>query len=292
MTRVKAFIQEHPALAYFVLVFALVGTVWIPLTGGSPLSRDALSDPRFMVAILLGGITPAAACLLLTGVLSGRAGYRELGARLSRWRMSGQWYAAALLPAPLVAMATGVLLALALGSSDFLPAAFTSDDLLGLLLPGIMTGLFVGFVEELGWTGFAIPRLRRRYGVVATGLLVGALWGAWHFPLFWERDSFSDGLSLILLLVALFSWLPAYRILMVWVYDGTQSLLVAVLMHASLSATQVILLPSDLSDTQALTSMLVRSCVWWVIVAAVAVARRGDARPAVPAQTTLEIVVG
>jgi hypothetical protein len=92
--------------------------------------------------------------------------------------------------------------------------------------------------------------------------------------LFWESDSFSDGLSLILLLVALFSWLPAYRILMVWVFDGTQSLLLPVLMHVSLSATQVIFLPAELSDTQALVSMLVRSATWWAVVAAVAFANR------------------
>jgi membrane protease YdiL (CAAX protease family) len=138
-----------------------------------------------------------------------------------------------------------------------------------------MIGLLVGFGEELGWTGFAIPRLRRRYGAVATGLLVGVVWGAWHFPLFWESDSAAGALPLILLLVALFSWLPAYRVLMVWVYDRTESLLVAMLMHVSLSATQVILLPSDLSDTQSLISMLARAGAWWVIVAAVALANGG-----------------
>jgi membrane protease YdiL (CAAX protease family) len=62
----------------------------------------------------------------------------------------------------------------------------------------------VGIFEELGWTGFAI-RMRQRYGVLGTGLIVGVLWGAWHFILFWEPDSFSVGLPLVLLLVRLFS---------------------------------------------------------------------------------------
>ncbi len=91
---------------------------------------------------------------------------------------------------------------------------------------GIVTGLMVGFFEELGWTGFAIPRMRLRYGVLATGLIVGLVWGLWHFILFWEEDSFSGILPLVLLLARLFSWLPAYRVLMVWVYDHTESLLV------------------------------------------------------------------
>ena len=41
---------------------------------------------------------------------------------------------------------------------------------------GIVGGLVVGFFEELGWTGFAIPTLMRlRYGVLGTGLIVGVL---------------------------------------------------------------------------------------------------------------------
>ncbi|NIV35134.1 MAG: CPBP family intramembrane metalloprotease, partial [Anaerolineae bacterium] len=128
--------------------------------------------------------------------------------------MGVRWYAIALLTAPLSMIA--VLFALSLTSPLFLPGIVTTDDKATLLLTGIVAGLMVGFFEELGWTGFAIPRLRLRYGVLTTGLIVGLLWGAWHFLLFWESGSFSGALSLALLLGRLFSWLPAYRVLMVW----------------------------------------------------------------------------
>jgi membrane protease YdiL (CAAX protease family) len=68
--------------------------------------------------------------------------------------------------------------------------------------------------------------------VFTASLLVGAVWGAWHFPLFREADSFSGALPLALLFVRLFAWLPAYRLLMAWIYERTESLLVAMLMHA------------------------------------------------------------
>ena len=48
------------------------------------------------------------------------------------------------------------------------------------MLFGIVVALVAGFIEELGWTGFAVPVLRRRYGVLATGLIVGFVWAAWH----------------------------------------------------------------------------------------------------------------
>jgi hypothetical protein len=145
-----------------------------------------------------------------------------------------------------------------------------------LLLTGIAVGLLVGFCEELGWTGFAIPRLRRRYGVLTTGLIVGLLWGAWHFLVFRERDSFSAAFGLALVLVRLFSWLPAYRVLMVWVYDRTGSLPVAMLMHASLVAGQFILFPMALTGVNALTYILVWAAALWGVVAAIAVANRGQ----------------
>jgi len=115
-----------------------------------------------------------------------------------------------------------------------------------------------------------------RYGVFATGVLLGIVWGAWHFPLFREAGSFTGTAPLVLLFVQLFAWLPAYRVLMVWVYDRTGSLLVAVLMHASLIANQLILASAVTGDIPILISVLGRAVVLWVVVAAVALATGGQ----------------
>jgi membrane protease YdiL (CAAX protease family) len=79
-------------------------------------------------------------------------------------------------------LATVVLSALSLSSSVYLPAIVTTGDKAALALTGIAVGLGYGLGEELGWTGFAIPRLRLRRSVLTTGLIVGFLWGAWHVP--------------------------------------------------------------------------------------------------------------
>jgi membrane protease YdiL (CAAX protease family) len=270
LTTIKAFIKSHPVLTYFALTFAISwGAILVVVgPGGLPVTTEQLTI--LGLATLLG---PSVAGILLTGLASGRVGLRELLSRLLRWRVGARWYAVALLTAPLSTAA--VLLALSLLSPEFLPVIFTSDDKATLLLTGIAAGLVVGFFEELGWTGFAIPRLRLRYSVLTTGLIVGVLWGAWHYLLFWESDSFSGALPLALLLARLFSWLPAYRVLMVWVYDRTGSLLVAMLMHVSLVASTVIVEP-PLTGGALLTYILVRAAVLWVAIAAVAVANRGQ----------------
>jgi hypothetical protein len=106
---------------------------------------------------------------------------------------------------------------------------------------------------------------------------VGLLWGAWHFPLFSESASSSGALPPVLYLsVLLFSFLPAYRVLMVWVYDRTGSLLVAVLMHAPLAASQMILIPPAISGVQVVTYDLVFAAALWVVVAVVAVVNAGQ----------------
>jgi membrane protease YdiL (CAAX protease family) len=229
-----------------------------------------------MFMALAGPVAAAVAGLLMTGLTAGRTGYRELLARLLRRGVEARWYAVALLLFPLVTITTAALLAWSLRSPDFLPAIITTADPLGLVLPGVIGGLLIGSCEELGWTGFATPRLRLRYGVLATGLFIGAFWGAWHAPLFSRSDSFAGALPLTLLLAQLFAWLPAYRVLMVWVYDRTGSLLVAMLMHISLAATTIMIPPPAASDTHALISILVSAGVWWLLVAAVAVGKRGQ----------------
>jgi membrane protease YdiL (CAAX protease family) len=278
MTAIKAFVKSHPLLSYFALVFAISwGTILIVAGGPSGISANSqpseMQLPFVYLAMLLG---PSVAGILLTGLVYGKAGFRDLLTRMTRWRVGARWYAVALLTLPL--LVTAVLLALSLSSPEFLPGILTTSDKAAFLLSGIAAGLMVGIFEELGWTGFAIPRLLARRGVLATGLIVGMLWGAWHFPVFfWGGGSSSGALPLgIYLFVLLFSILPAYRVLMVWVYDRTQeSLLVAMLMHASLAASQFIIIPLALVGVASVTLDLLLIAALWVFVGAVALANHG-----------------
>jgi len=268
MTNNNNIFNKYPLMIYFILTFIISWGAIIMLVGPDGIPVDPDQAVTLGMAILLG---PSITSLLLTGLASGRKGYRELGSRLFKWRVSFSWYAVALLTAPLSTAA--VLILLSFFSSEFVPSIFTSENKISLLLMGIIAGLMVGFFEELGWTGFAIPRMRLRYDVLATGLIVGLLWGLWHFLLFWEKDSFSGVLPLILLLARLFSWLPAYRILMIWVYDHTESLFVVILMHTSLVATLMVIDPV-LSGGSLVIFILARAAVFWIIAGMVTAARR------------------
>ncbi|MBN2503000.1 MAG: CPBP family intramembrane metalloprotease [Anaerolineales bacterium] len=271
MTTFKTLLKQHAATLYFILTFAITWgcMALVAGPGGFPLTGERFEAvaPLVYTAMLVG---PSAAAILLTALIDGRVGFRELGSRLLKWRVGGRWYAVALLATPL--LATLVLLVLSLYSPEFLPAIFTTDEKATLLLTGIGVGLAVGFFEELGWIGFVVPHMRTRYSVLASGLIVGFLWGVWHFPPFWEADTFSGAFPLLLLIVRLFAWLPPYRVLMVWVYDHTDSLLVAILMHASLDASMLILPAMTLTGRSLVTWILAWSLALWVCVAVLALA--------------------
>lgn len=278
MTTIKAIVKQAPVLAFYILTFAISWSLFC-LIGGPGLysGTDWQSDQRFVLAVM-GMLTgPTFSSVLVTMLLSGREGLRDLLGGLLRWRVNARWYVAALLTAPLL---TGVvLLALSLVSPVFLPPIITADDKAAVLLPALGVALTT-VLEEIGWTGFATPRLRQRYRIFTTALIVGGLWGVWHLlQIFWVgyTSSAEVHLSLYLPLYFVFSvaTLTAYRVLMVWVYDRTESLLVATLMHGSYAACTLPFLSPVLTGTSFLIHAGIFCVVLWVVVAAVVVANGG-----------------
>lgn len=279
MTTVSALIKRHPVVAYFALTFTISwgGVLLVVGPSGLPVTPRQYEElvPIAIVAMLLG---PPVAGILSAGLVHGRTGLRDLVSRLLRWRVGVRWYIVALLTAPL--LMTAILIVLSFYVPELLPLIVTTDDKSSILIFGIIVGLAAGFFEEIGWTGFATPELRQRYGVLATGLIVGVLWATWHLLVaFWASGTVSGPLSLTSYLLDPFLFLMVFRVLIVWVYDRTQSLLVAMLMHASLTGSARILSPADPQATAGKTH-LIYLLVWFgtlcVLVAAVYAANGGQ----------------
>ena len=277
----SAFLRRHSAAAYYVLAFAISWGGILALLGPAGMVMTGATTPPAAGGALLAG--PAGACMILTAVLEGKAGFRELARRLRRWRVGGRWYAVALLTGPLVMLATAAAISLAV--PGFYGGFASPGDLWSTVAGALAVGVSVGIFEELGWTGFALPRLRRRHGMMSTGILMGVLWGAWHFPMFAGSTDPSGVLPPALIVaVFLFAWLPPYRVLMVWVYDRTGSLSLAMLMHAPISATTLVL-SAMASEADAGVAILFPVLGWgaalWAIVGAVGLVQRPSTMAAV-----------
>src|SRR3712207_9593360 len=112
MTIIRAFIERHPLLSYFALTFAISWGGFVSVVGpgafpGTGSQFDTLTT--FVVLAMLAG--PSIAGLLLTGLVDGKVGLRELLSRLLEWQVAARWDAAAV-PTPPVLAAGGILRAL------------------------------------------------------------------------------------------------------------------------------------------------------------------------------------
>ncbi|MDH4212047.1 MAG: CPBP family intramembrane metalloprotease [candidate division WOR-3 bacterium] len=279
--RISVFIKRHPVPVYFALTFIISwGGILLVIGGpGRILCTSEQFDkllPFVILAILAG---PSVSGILLTALAYGRTGLREVKSRLFMWRVGIRWYAVALLAAPLLMMAIYSILSLL--SPEFFPGILAAENKLSHLLMGLVTGLMAGLFEELGWTGFATPRLRQRYRILGTGLIVGLPWAVWHIlPAIWlgfASSTVSGALSTVSYLMDPFLFLVAFRVLIVWVYDRTGgSLLLAMLMHMSLTSSARIFTPMGIVGVPLMLFGIIWAAVMWGAVAVVIAANRGQ----------------
>jgi membrane protease YdiL (CAAX protease family) len=201
----------------------------------------------------------------MTCLLDGMPGLRDLFSRMLLRRVGLRWYAAALLIFPTLIL--GVLWALAgLVSKDFTP---------GFLAFGILAGLLAGFIEEIGWMGFAFPRMEKRFGTWRATIYLALLHGLWHAMAGYLGESSVFGAYWLPRFVAMwFVAMTAMRVLLVWIYANTGSLLLAQLTHASSSGFLVILGPERLTPAQGTLWFAIYAVVLW-IPAAILIVKNG-----------------
>ncbi len=213
-------------LAYFVGAYALTWLFWVPaaLAGRGAVE---LPVPGFLL-LVLGGLGPMLAAILVSAYESGGAGVRALFGQLLRWRVPVGWYLAALLGIAALELSVVPGRLASGGSVD-------GGALLGALAAAPFHFLFVALVgggldEEMGWRGYALPRLQGRLGVLAANLVLGVLWAFWHLPLWFVPGSFQADTPFTLYVVST----TALSFLIGWVYNGTGgSLLLAILAHTA-----------------------------------------------------------
>ena len=164
-------IQRHPVATFFVLAFAITWVVWVPRAAAS---QGLLASDLPIVVGQVWSWGPAIAALLAASLTGERAALRELGARLVRWRVGRQWYLVVLVgPAAFSFVVAGLYTLLLGGSwSAAAPQAF-DRGVLALVPFFVVLALTDGVGEEVGWRGYALPRLLARH----SALVPASCWG-------------------------------------------------------------------------------------------------------------------
>lgn len=240
--KTKSFLQNNSTVIYFVLSYAITWSGILLVVAANGFGQE-VGMGAFAMIFLSMFMGPSLTSLLLTYTLEGGDGLRELFSRMKRWRVGFGWIAVAVLTIPILMSSTLYFLSVT-ASPTFKPA---------WMVPGFIAGVIAGFFEEIGWTGFALPRLQKKYGGLVAGILLGLLWSFWHIlaDYFGNIQTMKEAWFPHFLIYWAVS-LTSYRLLMTWVYQNTKSLLVAQLMHAFYTGTQVVLTPAGTSFTEGL----------------------------------------
>jgi membrane protease YdiL (CAAX protease family) len=185
-----------------------------------------------------------------------------------RWRVGWRWYGVVLLgPAAFAALVAGLGTLLGGGWDEGNPLVFTGSDWAALPIFLLVAALTDGLGEELGWRGFALPRLLSRQTPLVASLVLGAVWAAWHLPLVWTPGATLYQRPLWLLVADLM----AKAMIFTWVFLHTRgSVLIAVLLHASMNVFALPLTATSGDDALPLVAVILE----WVVVGAVVLSGR------------------
>lgn len=244
MNTIRLFVTRHPIVTFFGLAYAFA---WAP-------GLLHLTVPNVpYIQLTLG---PFLAAVTVSALIGGWAEVKAYLRGLLHWRTSVYWYVLAL-ALPVVLALVAVYLNVLFGASQPSPAqlagitVFFSGFAYMLLFP-----LSPG-VEELGWRGYAQPRLQVGRSALTASVIVGILHGLWHFPLFFVADKPQASLPFAAFLVTVI----ALNVLMAWLYNSTQgSVLIAMICHASFDAIGLGFLDflfSGIDDVR----------LWWLLAA-------------------------
>ena len=219
--------KKHPLLWFFVLTFGITWGLAVILFAFPDFVRRlsgpmSASNPLFILAVW----GPNLAAVIVTAAVSGGAGVLALLERVIRFRVGLVWYLLALLLVPV----GGVLIRLASG----LPLVLTT-------MPGLSMAATLGVLmitgalgEEVGWRGFALPRLLERFSPIVASLLLGAVWGIWHLPSFFVSGLPQAGLQIPVFLVGALS----LSVIVTWMLIHARgSVFLSMLLHFSVNFT-------------------------------------------------------
>ena len=219
-------LHRAATVGFFLLTFALTWAAWLASQLVAPGHAVlGLGGPVFY----LGVFAPAFVALALTAYDEGRAGVVRLLAGIGKWQVRGRYYLFAI-----GYMAASKLLA-ALVHGIVMGAWPTFGDTpLPLMFGAILVSTWAQAGEEVGWRGYALPRLTTHLGLGGAAVVLGVIWALWHLPLFFLAGTGSEGQSFPIYLLHV----TGLSVAMSWLYWKTEgSLLLVMVMHASVNNT-------------------------------------------------------
>ena len=249
-------IRRYPVIAYFALTFLISWMGALVVAAPTLIRHQSLKQMTGILMFPVMLLGPSIAGLLLTGIVDGKRGLRVLFSQIFRARVAPRWYAALLLPPAFVL------------SVLFLLETFVSPVYMpNVFLVGILFGIPAGFLEEIGWTGYALRKMRSETHGLAPTMLLGLLWALWHLPVInYLGAAAPHGTYWFAFFLAFSMVMTSMRVLIAWIYANTKSVLLAQLMHVSSTGTLVIFGAAHVTAAQEAIWYALYGAALWISV--------------------------
>jgi membrane protease YdiL (CAAX protease family) len=180
-----------------------------------------LDEPNLAI---LSVFTPSLVALVLTAISKGRKGVYDLFVGQTMKKTAPKWLFLSFFGLPAF-ISLAVLTAL---NFDFSGFGLRSTQ----LMPQLLVIFLIAIGEEYGWRGFLLPRLLNRFSVFESSLILGLIWGLWHFPAYLIGTGVPQQMSFLIFLF----WVILGTLFISWIYYYTRSVLTAILAHMAANA--------------------------------------------------------
>jgi len=252
MIQLRGMIKKFSVPLFFLLTVGWSWGCWLSLPKIVDTYQDVLQGAEsilfvstipiyiriwFLISFLTPTFGPAIAAVILTAAIGGKAGLHEFFGKIVNWRVGLRYYLAVLLIPPIMIIVQFALFTLLGGKPQTNMADYSFLAVLGMYADFFLRA---GGQEELGFRGFAQPKLQEKFSPVITSLIIGVLWFFWHLPLLLWMPSFEPVQSYEQTLMFGFL-LIGLSFIYTWVYNRTQSILLPMLLHATFNTMQTIL---------------------------------------------------
>jgi CAAX protease family protein len=252
----EAIIRRYPVVTYFALTFLISWTGALAVAAPHLIRHQPMPQMTGILMFPVMLLGPGLAGIVLTRIVDGKSGLQVLFSQMLRAWVPPRWYTALLLPPALV---LSVLLVLErLVSPVYAPNRF---------FMGILFGIPAGFLEEIGWMGYAFPKMRSQSDGLAPSILLGLFWALWHLPVInYLGTATPHGVYWLPFFFAFSLAMTAMRVLIAWIYTNTKSVLLAQLMHVSSTGSLVIFSAARVTAAQEAVWYALYGTVLWIAV--------------------------
>ena len=219
--------KKHVGFLFILLTYILTWSVEIP-TALTKHGYITINIPKAIQTICT--LSPGIVAIMLTAIYFGKNGLNFLFKAIVKWRVKFKWY--------IIILILGIALcALSLLLFNWMIRQnIKPDEPYNFIFYFLLILPLSALWEEIGWRGFLLPILQKRYSSLKSSFIIGFVWGLWHLPIYLALNAYGD--KTIIFFLIMFIGCFALSIIATWLFNSTKgSVFICILLHNAINTS-------------------------------------------------------